>query len=142
MLNKVILAGRLCTDPELRRTQNGTAVATVSLAVDRDYAKPDEPREVDFVPLVAWSSTAEFMSRNFSKGRMAIVVGRLALRRYEDHEGKKKSVMEVIVSDAYFGDSKTQNNVSSPPDYLSDTQAKVKPADFAEMTFDNSDLPF
>ena len=61
---------------------------------------------------------------------------------YEDHEGKKKSVMEVIVSDAYFGDSKTQNNVSSPPDYLSDTQAKVKPADFAEMTFDNSDLPF
>ena len=73
---------------------------------------------------------------------MAIVAGRLALRRYEDREGKKKSVMEVIVSDAYFVDSKTQNNVSSPPDYLSDTQAKVKPADFAEMTFDNSDLPF
>lgn len=142
MLNKVILAGRLCADPELRRTQNGTAVATVSLAVDRDYAKPGEPREVDFVPLVAWASTAEFMARNFTKGRMAIVAGRLALRRYEDREGKKKSVMEVIVSDIYFGDSKIQNGVSNPSDCAPDLQAPIKTADFPEMLCDNSDLPF
>lgn len=142
MLNKVILAGRLCADPELRRTQKGTAAATVSLAVDRDYAKPGEIREVDFVPLIAWGSTAEFMARNFKKGRVAIVAGRLALRRYEDRDGKKKSAIEVVVSDVYFGDSKPQSSASEPETYTPDLQTSAERADFAEMTDEDPSLPF
>lgn len=142
MLNKVILAGRLCADPELRRTQSGAAAATVSLAVERDYAKQGEAREVDFVPIVAWGSTAEFLAHNFTKGRTAIIIGRLALRKYEDREGKKKSVMEVVVSDIYFGDSRPKNGAESSSPHVPAPNATLEPAGFAEMTEEDPDLPF
>ena len=142
MLNKVILVGRLCADPELRRTQKGTAVATVSLAVERDYTRPGETGEVDFVPLVAWGNTAEFLARNFTKGRMAIIAGRLALRKYEDRDGKKKSIMEVVASDIYFGDSKPKNGAESSSPHVPAPNATLEPAGFAEMTDEDPDLPF
>ena len=89
MLNKIFLMGRLTRDPELRRTQSGTAVASFALAVDRDYKDQDGQRETDFVDIVAWRSTAEFVSKYFSKGRMAVVEGRLQVRSWTDKDGAR-----------------------------------------------------
>ena len=106
MLNKIILMGRLSRDPELRRTQSGTAVASFTLAVDRDYKPQDGERETDFIDIVAWRGTAEFVSKYFSKGRMAIVEGRLQVRDWKDKDGAKRRSTEVIADNVYFGDSK------------------------------------
>lgn len=106
MLNQVILMGRLTRDPELRRTGNGTAVATFSLAVDRDFPNGTTgERETDFIDVVTWRNTAEFVSRYFSKGRMAVVRGRLQNRSWDDKDGKKHKTVEVIADNVYFGDS-------------------------------------
>ena len=106
MLNKIVLMGRLTRDPELRRTQSGTAVASFNLAVDRDYKPQDGERETDFIDIVAWRSTAEFVSKYFSKGRMAVVEGRLQVRDWKDKDGSKRRSTEVIADNVYFGDSK------------------------------------
>lgn len=106
MLNKIILMGRLTRDPELRRTQTGTAVASFSLAVDRDYKAKGAEKETDFIDIVAWRNTAEFVSKYFSKGRMAVVEGRLQVRSYTDKEGNNRRVAEVVADNIYFGDSK------------------------------------
>ena len=106
MLNKIILMGRLTRDPELRRTQSGTAVASFTLAVDRDYKPQDGDRETDFIDIVAWRGTAEFVSKYFSKGRMAVVEGRLQVRDWKDKDGAKRRSTEVIADNVYFGDSK------------------------------------
>ena len=106
MLNKIILMGRLTRDPELRRTQSGTAVASFTLAVDRDYKAQDGDRETDFIDIVAWRSTAEFVSKYFTKGRMAVVEGRLQVRDWTDKDGNKRSSTEVLADSVYFGDSK------------------------------------
>ncbi len=106
MLNKIILMGRLTRDPELRRTQNGTAVASFTLAVDRDYKAQDGERETDFIDIVAWRSTAEFVSKYFTKGRMAVVEGRLQVRDWTDKDGNKRRSTEVLADSVYFGDSK------------------------------------
>jgi single-strand DNA-binding protein len=107
MLNKVFLQGRLVADPELRHTPNGAAVATFRMAVDRDFKSknPDEPT-ADFVNIVAWRNTAEFVSRYFTKGRMALVEGRLQIRSYNDKEGNRRSVTEVVADSIHFCDSK------------------------------------
>lgn len=98
MLNKIIIMGRLTRDPELRRTQSGTAVASFALAVDRDYKdQATGERGVDFIDCVAWSHTGEFASRYFSKGRMAVVQGRLQLRDWTDRDGNKRRSAEVVV---------------------------------------------
>ena len=106
MLNKIILMGRLTRDPELRRTQSGTAVASFSLAVDRDYKDQSGEKETDFIDIVAWRNTAEFVSKYFTKGRMAVVEGRLQIRDWTDKEGGRRRSAEVVAENIYFGDSK------------------------------------
>ena len=112
MLNKIILMGRLVRDPELRHTGNGTAVASFSLAVDRDFKSQSGERETDFIDIVAWRSTAEFVSKYFSKGRMAVVSGRLQIRPWEDKDGNKRRSAEVVADNVYFGDSKRDTESS------------------------------
>ena len=107
MLNKIIIMGRLTRDPELRRTQSGTAVASFALAVDRDFKdQATGERGVDFIDCVAWGHTGEFASRYFAKGRMAVVEGRLQLRDWTDKDGNKRRTAEVLTEHVYFGDSK------------------------------------
>ena len=107
MLNKVFIMGRLTRDPELRRTQTGTAVASFSLAVDRDFKdKTTGERTTDFIDVVAWRQTGEFVSRYFTKGRMAVVEGRLQIRDWTDKDGNKRRTAEVVADQVDFGDSK------------------------------------
>lgn len=107
MLNRIILMGRLTRDPELRHTQTGTPVASFSLAVDRDFKdKSTGEKATDFIDIVAWRSTAEFVSRFFTKGRLAVVEGRLQLRDWTDRDGNKRRSAEVVADNVYFGDSK------------------------------------
>ena len=112
MLNHIVLMGRLTRDPELRRTGSGIAVASFRLAVDRDFGPKDgAERETDFIDIVAWRSTAEFVSRFFTKGRMAVVSGRLQMRNWTDKEGNKRTSAEVVADNVYFGDSKREGGV-------------------------------
>ena len=107
MLNKVFIMGRLARDPELRRTQSGTPVVSFRLAVDRDFKdKTTGEKATDWIDVVAWRQTAEFVSRYFSKGRMAIVEGRLQVREWTDKENNKRTATEVVADNVYFGDSK------------------------------------
>lgn len=109
MLNKIFIMGRLVADPELRHTQSGTAVATFRLAVDRDFKDKDTgERRADFIGVVAWRSTAEFIARNFSKGRMAVVAGSLQMRDWTDKDGNKRTTAEVVAESVYFADSKRE----------------------------------
>lgn len=105
MLNKIIIQGRLTRDVELRRTGTGTAVASFTLAVDRDFGD----KETDFIECVAWKNTAEFVEKYFSKGRMAVVVGRLQIRNWNDKDGNKRKTAEVVAESVYFGDSKNDS---------------------------------
>ena len=132
MLNRIFLMGRLTRDPELRRTQSGTAVASFALAVDRDYKDQDGQRETDFVDIVAWRSTAEFVSKYFSKGRMAVVDGRLQVRLWTDKDGNKRRTTEVVADNVYFGDSKkvSDSDTSPAPDFR-----EVPPEEKGELPF-------
>lgn len=115
MLNKVVLMGRLTRDPDLRKTGSGTAVASFSLAVDRDFKGQSGERETDFIDVVAWRGTAEFVSKYFSKGRMAVVEGRLQVRDWTDKDGAKRRSTEVIADNVYFGDSKKASDSDTAP---------------------------
>ena len=106
MLNKIIIMGRLTRDPELRRTGSGTAVTSFSLACDRDFKSQSGDKETDFIEVVAWKNTAEFVSKYFSKGRMAVVEGRLQIRDWTDKSGNKRTTAEVVADNVYFADSK------------------------------------
>ena len=106
MLNKVIIMGRLVKDPELRRTQSGTAVTSFRIAVDRDFKSQDGSKQADCVDVVAWRNTAEFVSKYFAKGRMAVVDGRLQSRPWTDKDGNKRVAIEIVAESVYFGDSK------------------------------------
>lgn len=112
MLNKIILMGRLTRDPELRRTQSGTAVAAFTIAVDRDYKPQSGEKETDFIDCVAWRSTGEFVSKYFSKGRMAVVEGRLQIRDWTDRDGNKRRSAEVVADSVYFGGSKRSESAA------------------------------
>ena len=110
MLNHIVLMGRLTRDPELRRTGSGLAVVSFSLAVDRDFGNRETgDKETDFIDIVAWRNTAEFVSKYFTKGRMAVVSGRLQIRNWTDKEGNKRRSAEVVADNVYFGDSKRDN---------------------------------
>ena len=109
MLNKVSIMGRLVRDPELRRTQSGIAVTTMRIAVDRDFKSQDGTKQADFFDVVAWRNTAEFASRYFFKGRLIIVDGRLQTREWTDREGNKRTSVEIVADNIYFGDSKRDN---------------------------------
>ena len=107
MLNHITIMGRLPRDPELRRTGSGIAVASFTLAVDRDFSPKDGgERETDFIDCVAWRQTGEFVSKYFTKGRMAVVSGRLQIRNWNDKDGNKRRSAEVVADNVYFGDSK------------------------------------
>ena len=106
MLNKIFIMGRLTRDPELRRTQSGIPVTSFSLAVDRDYKSQSGEKETDFIDVVAWRSTAEFVAKYFTKGRMAVVEGRLQIRDWQDKDGNKRRSAEVVADNVYFGDSR------------------------------------
>lgn len=108
MLNKVIIMGRLGKDPELKRTQSGTAVASFPLAVDRDFKGQNGEKETDWIDVVAWRNTAEFVSKYFAKGRVAAVEGRLQTRKWKDKDGNNRVSVEVIADNVYFGDSKSE----------------------------------
>ena len=151
MLNKIFIMGRLTRDPELRRTQSGTAVTSFSLAVDRDFKSQSGEKETDFIDVVAWRSTAEFVAKYFTKGRMAVVEGRLQIRDWKDREGNNRRSAEVIADNVYFGDSKRDGdpnggNFFAPPAYSAPTGGYSAPvggsSDFAEIDEEDGDLPF
>ena len=113
MLNHITIMGRLVRDPELRRTGTGIAVASFRVAVDRDFAPKDGgERKADFIDCVAWRQTGEFISKYFTKGRMIVVDGRLEMRDWTDKDGNKRTSAEVVVANAYFGDSRRDNEGS------------------------------
>lgn len=106
MMNRITLMGRLVRDPELRRTQNNIPVCSFSIACDRDYKNADGEKVTDFIDIVAWRQTAEFVSKYFTKGRMAVVDGRMQLRDWTDREGRKRRSAEILASSVNFGDNK------------------------------------
>ncbi len=146
MLNHITIMGRLVRDPELRRTGSGIAVASFSVAVDRDYAPKDGgERKTDFIDCVAWAQTGEFISKYFTKGRMIVVDGRLELRDWTDKEGNKRRSAEIRVNNAYFGDSKRDGDsgsYSAAPSYGSYTAPAPAASDFAMLEDDDAQLPF
>ena len=158
MLNRIVLMGRLTRDPELRRTQSGTAVVSFSIACDRDYAAQGAEKETDFVDIVAWRNTAEFVSKYFTKGRMAVVSGRLQIRNWQDKEGNKRRSAEVVADNVYFGDSKRDNaegsfnqtqgyaqsfnQVPQQPAYQAPQNVSSAASDFSMLSDDDPELPF
>lgn len=138
MLNKIVLMGRLTRDPEFRRTGSGTAVTSVTLAVNRDFKERDGSKKADFIDVVAWKGTAEMLAKYFTKGRMAVVEGRLQLRDWTDKDGNKRRIAEVVANTVYFGDSK-RDDVQSAPSGMN--PASVSADGFQEIDGDE-DLPF
>lgn len=140
MLNKCFLQGRLVADPELRHTQSGTAVASLRLAVDRDFKDKDtNERKADFINVVAWRSTAEFVSRYFTKGRMAIVEGRLQMRDWTDKDGNKRTTAEVVAESVYFADSKRDNQ---PEGNAPENSFPSSNSGFSDIQEEDGELPF
>lgn len=140
MLNRIILMGRLTRDPELRRTQNGTAVTSFSIAVDRDFKNKDTgEKSTDFIDIVAWRQSAEFVCDYFSKGRMAVVEGRLQIRDWTDKDGNKRRNAEVLADNIYFGDSKRDGDAVGGS-YTGGQTAQS--GEFREIDEDDGELPF
>ena len=130
MLNKIIIMGRFTHDPELRRTGSGTAVTSFSLACDRDFKSQSGEKEADFIEVVAWKNTAEFVSKYFSKGRMAVVEGRLQIRDWTDKAGNKRITAEIVAGNVYFADSKRSES----------NENQIN--DFVPVIDDDGDIPF
>ena len=147
MLNHIVIMGRLTRDPELRRTGSGVAVASFTLAVDRDFSGKDgSEKETDYIDCVAWRQTGEFVSKYFTKGRMAVVSGRLQIRSWTDKDGNKRRTAEVVADNVYFGDSKRDGDggsYSAPaPNYGSYAAPAPAASDFAMLEDDDAQLPF
>ena len=160
MLNHITIMGRLTRDPELRRTGTGIAVASFTVAVDRDFGGRDGgEKETDFIDCVAWRQTGEFVSKYFTKGSMIVVSGRLQIRSWTDKEGNKRRTAEVVADNVYFGESKRSseggssyggnayggNSYAAPaaPAYGGGYSAPAAPAsDFAMLSDDDAQLPF
>jgi single-strand DNA-binding protein len=142
MLNRIVIMGRLTRDPELKQTQSGVSVASFSLAVDRDFKdKTTGEKATDFIDCTAWRQTADFVSKYFSKGRMAVVEGRLQIRQWTDKEGGKRRTAEVVAENVYFGDAKP----SAGSDTFAAAGAPVRvtpPCAFTELPEGSEDLPF
>ena len=135
MLNRITVMGRLVRDPDLRKTASDISVVSFTVAVDRDFKQGDE-RVADFIPVTAWRGTADFIARNFTKGRMICVDGSLQTRNYEDKEGNKRTAFEIVAQNVYFADSKrdgaTQSGEYKTPQI----------PNFEEVSPDDGDLPF
>lgn len=138
MLNHITIMGRLTRDPELRHTQSGTAVASFTLAVDRDFKDKSGEKAVDFIDIVAWKGTGEFVSRYFAKGRMAVVSGRLQMRDWTDKDGNKRRNAEVVAESVYFGDSKRDGDTANTSEAY---QQREAPAG-VEYGEEDGELPF
>ena len=158
MLNHIDIMGRLTRDPELRRTASGISCVSFAIAVDRDYSGKDNgEKETDFIDCVAWRSTADFVSKHFTKGRMIVVSGRLQIRGWTDKDGNKRRTAEVVADNVYFADSKKEassdNSASNSGGYgggynAPNYQAPEYPgypapgSDFATLDDDDAQLPF
>ena len=144
MLNKIIIMGRLTRDPELRRTASSTAVAGFTLAVDRDFKSQNGEKSTDFIDVVAWRNTAEFVAKYFTKGRMAVVEGRLQIRDWKDKDGNNRRSAEVVAENVYFGDSKRDGAPAG--DYAAPMGGYAAPvsttSSFSEIEDQDGDLPF
>lgn len=154
MLNVVSLLGRLVADPELRRTPNGVSVTTFTLAVDRNFVKAGSERQTDFIDIVAWRNTAEFVCKYFQKGSMMAVQGSIQTRTYEDKEGNKRKAFEILADNVFFAGSKNtpanhastnaENGEPQPGSAAAPTApvfSQGSTEEFAVVT-DNEDLPF
>lgn len=144
MLNHITIMGRMVRDPELRRTQSGTAVTSFTLAVDRDFKSPSGEKETDFIDVVAWRNTAEFVCNYFTKGRMAVAEGRLQIREWKDKDGNNRRTAEVVADNMYFADSRRDSAPSgdyAPPSYGAPAQSDYG-GGFSELTEQDGDLPF
>lgn len=142
MLNNVSLMGRLTADPELRRTPNGVSVTTFNIAVERTYTPQGQEKQADFIDIVAWRNTAEFVCKYFNKGRLIALNGSIQTRLYEDKEGHKRKAFEVVADNVFFCGDK------APAQASADISREAAPAfaqgqsdDFA-VCDDNADLPF
>ena len=149
MLNHITIMGRLTREPELRRTGTGTAVASFTPAVDRDFGKNENgEKETDFIDCVAWRQTGEFVSKYFTKGRMAVVSGRLQIRSWTDKDGNKRRTAEVVADNVYFGDSRRDGDnaggYSAPAGSFGgySAPAAAPASDFAMLEDDDAQLPF
>ena len=141
MLNKIFLQGRLVADPEMRHTPSGVAVATLRLAVDRDFKDRETgEKKADFINVVAWRATAEFVSRYFTKGRMAVVAGSLQIRSWEDKDGNRRTAAEVVADSIYFGDSGGKR--SEPEGNAPENSFPPASVGFADADEDDGELPF
>lgn len=153
MLNHIVIMGRLTRDPELRYTQSQTPVASFTVAVDRDFGSRDGgEKQTDFIDCVAWRQTAEFVSKYFQKGSMAVVSGRLQIRDWTDREGNKRRSAEINVDNVYFGESRrrdgdaprsdSRSSYSSYDDNRSSMGASPVSGGFSELDDDDGELPF
>ena len=150
MLNHITIMGRFVRDPELRRTGSGIAVASFTLAADRDFkSSSGGDKEVDFIDCVAWRQAGEFVSKYFTRGRMAVVSGRLQIRSWTDKDGNKRRTAEVVADNVYFADSKSENEASgtqqsAPASYgtLAYSAPNYPASDFAMLEDDDAQLPF
>lgn len=144
MLNKAILMGRLVADPELRTIANGTPVTSFTLAVDRSYSRNSEQRQTDFIDIVAWRQTAEFVSQYFVKGQLVAVAGRIQTRVWEDKQGQKRKSVEVVADEVHFAEPKRdgQPRNEQPQSGGFDPAAGLGGNAFAALPGDDNDLPF
>lgn len=147
MINNVVLMGRLVADPELRTTANGISVVSARLAVDKNFVKQGEERKADFIDLVAWRQTAEFISRYFQKGSMLAVQGSIQTRTYEDKNGNKRYAVEVLVEQASFCGSKSESGAGAAPARTQQPASfsNAQASDFEQVADDEEDdldLPF
>ena len=133
--------GRLCTNPELRRTGSGTAVTSFSLACDRDFKSQSGDKETDFIEVVAWKNTAEFVSKYFSKGRMAVVDGRLQIRDWTDKAGNKRTTAEVVADNVYFADSKRSESNDNQKENFNALSGRLSD-DFVPISEEYGEIPF
>lgn len=143
MLNHITIMGRLTREPELRRTNGGTPVASFTMAVDRDFSGSGQEKETDFLDVVAWRNTAEFVGKYFSKGRMAVVSGRLQIRNWTDKDGTKRRAAEIVADSIYFGDSRQDSGRGdrAPSAQTSDPGPQEYDA-YDEGAADDGHLPF
>ena len=141
MLNKVVIMGRLTKDPELRRTGSGTAVTSFSLACDRDFKSQSGDKETDFIEVVSWKNTAEFVSKYFGKGRMVVVDGRLQIRDWTDKAGNRRTTAEVVADNVYFADSKRSESNDNQRENFNALSGRMSD-DFVPISEDGGDIPF
>lgn len=144
MLNRIDILGRLTRDPELRYTQSGTAVASFTVACDRDFADQSGKRGVDFIDCVAWRGTGEFVSKYFQKGSMICVSGRLQIRDWTDDKGNKRRNAEILTEHVYFAGSKSQGSGNTSTGNATDISAENFEEDFEDFDelADDGELPF